>query len=66
MGSAAGVVNILMWPFLFRTQQEGWERGKAALSGWGGLVVQLRVEALVLFCMVLHVVHQVNLFLFFV
>lgn len=36
MGSAAGVVNILMWPFLFRTQQEGWERGKAALSGWEG------------------------------
>lgn len=27
--------------------------------------MQLRVEALVLFCMVLHVVHQVNLFLFF-
>lgn len=27
--------------------------------------MQLRVEALVLFCMVLHVVHQVSLFLFF-
>lgn len=36
MGSAAGVVNILTWPLFFRTQQEGWERGKAALSGWEG------------------------------
>lgn len=41
--------------------QEGCERRKAAM---GGLVVQLRLEVSVLFCVVLHVVHQVDLFFF--